>query len=73
MMLENKKSEELYEKSLVIRERVLGEGHPDTAVSYNNLAGLYKSQEKYKSTISYCFKLYNVFPYKLLLEKCAYF
>ncbi len=47
-MAKYKKSEELYEKSLGIRERVLGEEHPDTATSYNNLAGVYWSRGEYK-------------------------
>ncbi len=45
---EYKKAERLYEKSLRIRERVLGEGHPSTATSCNNLAGVYASQGEYR-------------------------
>ena len=33
---------------MAIREAVLGGEHPDTAVSLNNLAGLYKSQGRYE-------------------------
>ncbi len=36
------KAEPLYLKALKIREKVLGEEHPHTATSYNNLAGLYE-------------------------------
>ncbi len=43
-----KKAEELYKKVLLIRKKVLGERHPKTATSYNNLAVVYDSQEKYK-------------------------
>ena len=37
----------LYEQALAIRQRVLGEGHPDTATSLDNLAGLLYSQGDY--------------------------
>ena len=40
-------AEELYKKSLKIRERVLGENHPDTAMSYNNVAGEYERRGEY--------------------------
>ncbi|WP_414573145.1 tetratricopeptide repeat protein [Nostoc sp. CCY 9925] len=40
-------AEPLYEKALSLRQRLLGEEHPDVASSYNNLAGLYLSQGKY--------------------------
>jgi len=36
-----KEAEPLYQKSLVIREKLLGEEHPDTATSYHNLAFFY--------------------------------
>ena len=41
------KAEALYGKALAIRERVLGEEHPDTAASYNNLAYVYARQGEY--------------------------
>ena len=34
----------LYERSLAIREKVLGPDHPDVASSLNNLAGLLENQ-----------------------------
>ena len=34
-------AEELQKKSLQIKERVLGEAHPDTIMSNNNLAGVF--------------------------------
>jgi len=40
-------AEPLYQKSLAIREKVLGKNHPDVANSLNNLASLYSSQGKY--------------------------
>ena len=45
---EYKKAGEIYEKSLRIMERMLGEEHPDTAKGYNNLAGVYEIQGEYK-------------------------
>ncbi|MEH2957840.1 tetratricopeptide repeat protein, partial [Candidatus Merdisoma sp. JLR.KK006] len=45
---EYKKAEALYEKSLQIRKKVLGEEHPDTATVYNNLALLYGKQGEYR-------------------------
>ena len=56
------------EKSLRINERVLGEDHPDTAVSYNNLAALYYSQKKYGFALSYYIKAYKIFINKLGFE-----
>jgi tetratricopeptide (TPR) repeat protein len=35
-------------ESLAIRKKTLGEEHPDTATSYNNLAGLYESMGVYE-------------------------
>ncbi len=37
----------LYERALAIREQVLGEWHPDTATSLNNLVELYQAQGAY--------------------------
>ena len=37
----------LYERALAIREQMLGEQHPSTATSLNNLAELYGAQGKY--------------------------
>ena len=34
----------MYERSLAIREKVLGPDHPNVAQSLNNLAGLYRDQ-----------------------------
>ncbi|MDE6056306.1 MAG: tetratricopeptide repeat protein, partial [Lachnospiraceae bacterium] len=62
---EYKKAEELYKKALVISERVLGEGHPDTATSYNNLALVYDSQGEYKISLNYLLKSYNIFLLRL--------
>ncbi|NCT46099.1 MAG: tetratricopeptide repeat protein, partial [Microcystis aeruginosa G11-09] len=40
-------AEPLYNRSLAIRKQQLGDNHPDTATSLNNLAGLYYSQGRY--------------------------
>jgi tetratricopeptide (TPR) repeat protein len=41
----------LYERSLAIWEKVLGEHHPLVATSLNNLAGLYRNQGKYEQAL----------------------
>lgn len=45
---EYKRARELYEISLQICGKNLGENHPSTATSYNNLAGVYESQGEYE-------------------------
>ena len=39
----------LYQKALAIRRKVLGEDHPNTATSYNNLAAILNAQGQYGS------------------------
>ena len=41
------KAEPLYQRSLAIHEKALGPDHPDTGLSLNNLAELYRAQGKY--------------------------
>jgi tetratricopeptide (TPR) repeat protein len=41
-------AEPLYQRSLAIREKSLGPGHPDVAFPLNGLANLYQEQGKYK-------------------------
>ena len=36
-----------YKKALAIREKVLGKDHPDTATTYNNIAGVYSRKGEY--------------------------
>ena len=43
---EYKEAEPLYLEAMGIRRTVVGENHPSFATSLNNLAGLYKSQER---------------------------
>ena len=40
-------AEPLYQEALAMRQRLLGDEHPDVATSLNNLAGLYKHQGRY--------------------------
>ena len=46
-MGEYTKAEPLYQETLLIRQKVLGPEHPDTAQSLNNLAGLYRDMGEY--------------------------
>ena len=39
---------------------MLGEEHPDTATSYNNLAGVYASEGEYKRALIFYRKSYNI-------------
>jgi tetratricopeptide (TPR) repeat protein len=43
-----KEAEPLYQQALALRQKLLGDDHPDVAQSLNNLALLYYSQGKYK-------------------------
>ena len=45
---EYEKAKELFEKSLRIREQVLGKNHPTTASSYNNLGVVYEEEGEYE-------------------------
>ena len=47
------KALEYYGKALAISERVLGTGHPDTAVTYNNMAWVYSEQGDYEKALKY--------------------
>ena len=40
-------AEQLYRRTLVLKENLLGADHPDVAVTVNNLAVLYKNQGRY--------------------------
>ncbi len=51
----------MYKKALLIKEKVLGEEHPSTATSYNNLAEVYIGQRKYKLALIYFYKAYKNF------------
>ena len=44
---------EFYNKALAIRLKVLGENHPDTATSYNNIGIVYDSQGNYAKALEY--------------------
>ena len=47
------KALEYYEKALVIREKVLGKDHPDTATTFNNMALVYRAQGEYDKALEY--------------------
>ena len=47
------KALEYYEKSLVIKEKMLGKEHPSTATTYNNLAIVYEDQGNYEKALEY--------------------
>ena len=49
-----------YSKALVILERILGSDHPDTAITYNNIAGVYKNQGNYVLALEWYFKALNI-------------
>ena len=42
-----------YEKSLKIKEKVLGKEHPSTATTYNNIAGVYEDMGDYAKALEY--------------------
>ena len=44
---EYEKALEYYGKAQAIRERVFGTEHPDTARTYNNMAGVFYARGKY--------------------------
>ncbi|AFY83023.1 tetratricopeptide repeat protein [Oscillatoria acuminata] len=54
------KAEPLWKQALNIHRKVLGEQHPDTAGSLNNLAALYKSQGRYAEAESLYLQALNI-------------
>ena len=50
----------LYMRTKEIREKVLGEEHPDTATTYNNIAGVYDSQGDYHQALEWYCKSYSI-------------
>ena len=47
------KALEYYQKALEIRKQVLGESHPDVALSYNNIGVVYDAQGYYDRALEY--------------------
>ena len=47
-------------KALHIKEKFLGKEHPETAVSYNNLAEVYRKQRKFKKALEYYSKVVGI-------------
>ncbi|MCD8353635.1 MAG: tetratricopeptide repeat protein, partial [Clostridiales bacterium] len=53
-------AEECHRKALDIHRRVLGEDHPDTAMSYNNLGVVYEHQKKYDEAVELYRKAWKI-------------
>jgi tetratricopeptide (TPR) repeat protein len=47
---------EWHHKALAIREKALGEEHPDTAETYNNIALVYSRQDDYPRALEWYYK-----------------
>jgi tetratricopeptide (TPR) repeat protein len=62
------KALEYYQKSLAIREKVLGLEHPNIAQSYNNIGELYRSMGDYPKALEYHQKSLAVFEKVLGVE-----
>jgi tetratricopeptide (TPR) repeat protein len=60
-----KEAEPLYQQALALRQKLLGDDHPDVAESLNNLAGLYESQGKYKEAEPLYQQALNIFEQRL--------
>ena len=50
---EYNQAQELHEKALVIRKKILGEDHASIATSFNNLALVYDSMGEYSQAEGY--------------------
>ncbi|MEH2179958.1 tetratricopeptide repeat protein, partial [Nostoc sp.] len=55
----------LYIQALALRRKLLGEEHPDVAVSLNNLAGLYNSQGRYSEAEPLYIQALDIFERRL--------
>jgi len=49
-----------YRKALDIRLEILGEKHPDVAISYNNLGAIYYQTGDYEKAVSFYRKALNI-------------
>ena len=47
-------------KALSIQQKVLGENHPETAVTYSSLAVLYEEQGRYQEAEDFCLKVISI-------------
>jgi tetratricopeptide (TPR) repeat protein/ribonuclease BN (tRNA processing enzyme) len=54
------KALEWYEKALFIGEEILGEEHPDTATTYNNIAAVYSNQGEYDRALEWYTKALTI-------------
>ena len=57
---EYKRALESYFKALNIKEKILGSRHPDTAATYNNIAGVYDSQGDYPKALEWYLKALEI-------------
>jgi tetratricopeptide (TPR) repeat protein len=55
----------LYERALALRERVLGDEHPDTAMSLNNLALLFEAQGCYERILPLYERAFRIYQDRL--------
>jgi tetratricopeptide (TPR) repeat protein len=63
-----KEAEPLYQQALALRQKLLGDDHPDVATSLNNLALLYYSQGKYKEAEPLYQQALNIFEQRLGID-----
>ncbi|MCL2706985.1 MAG: tetratricopeptide repeat protein [Dehalococcoidia bacterium] len=56
---------ELFERALEIRIEEFGQGHPETAMSYSDIAGVYCNMGDYHKTMEYYQKAYAIWLCKL--------
>ncbi|MDR0307923.1 MAG: tetratricopeptide repeat-containing protein [Chitinispirillales bacterium] len=47
-------------KALIIREKILGDEHPDVAVVYNNMALVYSAQGDYDKALEFYLKAFKI-------------
>ena len=63
-----KEAEPIYLRLVSLREATLGNGHPSTATSYNDIGGIYNDQGDYTKALEYYFKALRIYEKVLGLE-----
>ena len=61
----HKGAERLYRRALSIKEKALGPEHPDIAMTLNNLAVLYKSENKLRAAAPLYLRALTIFEHAL--------
>lgn len=51
---------EHYQKDLAVCRKVFGDEHPDTAISYNNMSGVYRAMGDRQQALVYCEKALEI-------------